>query len=61
MRKREIIKMTTFTTEDRISAEKLIEEKDAIIKKQADRIKELETKYKQEFDYAEYLLNERKR
>jgi len=61
MRKREIIKMTTFTTEDRISAEKLIEEKDVIIKKQADRIKELETKYKQEFDYVEYLLKERKR
>ena len=52
--------MTTFTTEDRISAEKLLEEKDAIIKKQADRIKELEVKYKQEFDYVEYLLKERK-
>jgi len=52
--------MTTFTTEDRISAEKLIEEKDEIIKKQADRIKELEVKYKQEFDYVEYLLKERK-
>jgi hypothetical protein len=31
-----------------------------IIEKQADRIKELETKYKQEFDYVEYLLKERK-
>tara|TARA_R110000822_G_scaffold219911_8_gene354000 strand:+ start:820 stop:978 length:159 start_codon:yes stop_codon:yes gene_type:complete len=48
--------MTTFTIEDRLNAEKLLEEKNAIIKKQADRIKKLELKYKQEFDYVEYLL-----
>lgn len=32
-----------------------------MLKQQADRIKELETKYKQEFDYVEYLLKERKK
>jgi uncharacterized protein (UPF0335 family) len=32
-----------------------------MLRKQADRIKELETKYKQEFDYVEYLLKERKK
>jgi hypothetical protein len=31
------------------------------LRQQADRIKELETKYKQEFDYVEYLLKERKK
>ena len=32
-----------------------------MLRQQADRIKELEVKYKQEFDYVEYLLKERKR
>lgn len=32
-----------------------------MIRKQANQIKELEIKYKQEFDYVEYLLKERKR
>ena len=32
-----------------------------MLRQQADRIKELETKYKQEFDYVEYLLKERKK
>ena len=30
-----------------------------MLRQQADRIKELETKHKQEFDYAEKLLKER--
>jgi hypothetical protein len=30
-----------------------------LLRQQADRIKELETKHKQEFDYAEKLLKER--
>jgi len=32
-----------------------------ILRMQADRITELERKHKEEFDYAEYLLKERKR
>ena len=31
-----------------------------MLRQQAERIKELETKYKQEFEYAENLLKERK-
>jgi hypothetical protein len=31
-----------------------------MLRQQADRIKELETKYQQEFDYSEKLLKERK-
>lgn len=38
-----------------------IKESQTMLRKQADRIKELETKYKQEFDYVEYLLKERKK
>jgi hypothetical protein len=39
-----------------IKLEKLLDKKYEIIKQQAQRIKELETKYQQEFDYVEKLL-----
>ena len=37
----------------------LLDKKYAIIKQQSDRIKELETKYEQEFKYGENLLKEK--
>ena len=42
-----------------IKLEKLLDKKYEIIKQQADEIKTLKLKYKQEFEYAENLLKDK--
>jgi hypothetical protein len=48
--------MDAYELANRVEDDFYLNEAAKMLRQQADRIKELETKYKQEFDYVEKLL-----